>query len=227
MRRVIKKVWSDWLKPVLPLIILLLCFRSAIADWNDVPTGSMRPTIVEGDRIFVNKVAYSLRVPFTSWRIAEWDQPARGDIVVLFSPEDGTRLVKRVVGMPGDRIAVRGRVLSINGELARYVVIKESELNAMGAAQRPGRRSFRESVAGRERIVTFSTTPAYSGFAEIVVPDGHYFVMGDNRDNSLDSRWFGPVRREAVVGQATRVVLSVDRERYLAPRFERFLRPLE
>src|ERR1044072_4562551 len=94
-----------WRKETRPLLILLwigFSIRSSLADWNDVPTGSMRPTILEGDRVFVNKLAYDLKVPFTTWRIAEWSNPQRGDIVVFFSPHDGKRLVQRVGGLPAD-----------------------------------------------------------------------------------------------------------------------------
>ncbi|MGD2108884.1 MAG: signal peptidase I, partial [Phycisphaerae bacterium] len=83
--------WNDTVKPFLIIVIVLCSFRSAVADWNDVPTGSMKPTILEGDRIFVNKLAYNLRIPFTSWRVAAWATPKRGDVVVLFSPDEGVR----------------------------------------------------------------------------------------------------------------------------------------
>ena len=99
----LKKAWRDN-KSLLVTIIILTAVRSAIADWNDVPTGSMNPTIVQGDRVFVNKLAYDLKVPFTTWHLAQWSNPKRGDIVVFFSPVDGTRLVKRVIGLPGDKI---------------------------------------------------------------------------------------------------------------------------
>src|ERR1017187_10571202 len=109
-----KKIVSLWqrgrqcarqeIKPLLILVLVMCALRSAIADWNDVPTGSMKPTILEGDRVFVNKLAYDLKVPFTTWHLAQWDNPKRGEVVVFFSPTDGVRLVKRVVGLPGDRI---------------------------------------------------------------------------------------------------------------------------
>src|SRR5688572_14845969 len=93
-------------RPFVFVILIVLSFRSSIADWNDVPTGSMNPSILEGDRIFVNKLAYDLKVPFTTWHLAAWDNPKRGDVVVFFSPHDGIRLVKRVIGVPGDRVEV-------------------------------------------------------------------------------------------------------------------------
>src|SRR5271155_1268802 len=98
-----KNAWRE-AKSLLFTIIILMAVRSAIADWNDVPTGSMNPTIVQGDRVFVNKLAYDLKVPFTTWHLAQWSNPKRGDIVVFFSPVDGTRLVKRVIGLPGDQV---------------------------------------------------------------------------------------------------------------------------
>src|SRR5688572_6158974 len=94
-------------RPVAFVVLVLLGVRSSLADWNDVPTGSMNPTILEGDRIFVNKLAYDLKVPFTSWRLASWSEPARGDVVVFFAPNDGTRMVKRVAAVPGDRVELR------------------------------------------------------------------------------------------------------------------------
>ena len=89
------------------LALVMFSMRSSLADWYHVPTGSMKPTILEGDRVFVDKLAYDLKVPFTTWHLAEWSQPQRGDIVVFFSPKDGTRLVKRVIGLPGSRTLQR------------------------------------------------------------------------------------------------------------------------
>src|SRR6185436_509188 len=109
------RFWREWAKPLLTILLITSAFRSAIADWNDVPTGSMKPTILEGDRVFVNKLAFDLKVPFTTWRLATWGEPKRGDIVVLFSPHDGTRLVKRVVGLPGEIIEMRDNKLFVNG----------------------------------------------------------------------------------------------------------------
>src|SRR5438094_8186949 len=94
--------WRKEICPLLMLGLVVCAIRSSLADWNDVPTGSMIPTILEGDRIFVNKLAYDLKVPFTTWHIAQWGDPKRGDIVVFYSPADGQRLVKRCVAVPGD-----------------------------------------------------------------------------------------------------------------------------
>ena len=114
-------------------IMALLIFgaRSAIADWNHVPTGSMKPTIVEGDLIFVNRLAYDLKVPFTTWHIAEWDQPKRGEIVVFFSPANGDRLVKRVVGVPGDIVAMHRNRVFINGKPLAYGPLDKKFMDAL------------------------------------------------------------------------------------------------
>ncbi len=101
------RFWREWIRPLLVVVIVLGSFRSSVADWNDVPTGSMRPTIIEGDRIVVNKLAYDLRVPLTGWRLVHRGDPQRGDVVICYSPADGTRLVKRVIAGPGDEIELR------------------------------------------------------------------------------------------------------------------------
>ncbi|HWI58690.1 MAG TPA: signal peptidase I, partial [Bacillota bacterium] len=99
--------WRKEIRPLFILALILFSVRSSLADWNDVPTGSMKPTILEGDRVYVNKLAYDFKVPFTTWHLAQWANPQRGDIVVFYSPHDGTRLVKRVVGLPGDTLELR------------------------------------------------------------------------------------------------------------------------
>src|SRR5881275_3041577 len=110
-----KKVMTE-VRVFLLMLLVISSLRSALADWNDVPTGSMKPTIQEGDRVVVNKLAYDLKVPFTTIEIAKWGDPQRGDIVVLFSPVDGTRLVKRVVGTPGDTLSMTNNQLFVNNK---------------------------------------------------------------------------------------------------------------
>ncbi|HWY32626.1 MAG TPA: signal peptidase I, partial [Candidatus Acidoferrum sp.] len=91
-----RRWWHQNIRPLLILALVMFSARSSLADWNIVPSGSMQPTILVGDRVLVNKLAYDLKVPFTTWHIAKWSNPQRGDIVVFFSPKDGTRLIKRV-----------------------------------------------------------------------------------------------------------------------------------
>src|SRR5580765_3137659 len=131
--------WRKEIRPLLILAVILFAVRSSLADWNDVPSGSMRPTILEGDRILVNKLAYDLKVPFTTWHIAEWSNPQRGDIAVFYSPHDGKRLVKRVIGLPGDTIELRDSALVINGEPVTYQPIAEELLRDIPETARKGR----------------------------------------------------------------------------------------
>ena len=216
----------DWAKPLLLVIGVILPFRSVIADWNVVPSGSMKPTIVEGDRILVDKLAYDLRVPFTLARLAHWADPQRGDIVVLFAPDSGTRLVKRVVALPGDRIAVRDGGLIVNGERLPYQPAGEAAYAALDALEQASHRFALEQLGGTRHPVMFWRSATHQTFGPVAVSAGQYFVMGDNRDNSRDSRVFGFVDRAEIVGRATRVLVSLDPEHYYRPRLERFFQPL-
>jgi len=220
-------LWAEWIRSLLIVVLVVGSFRSAIADWNDVPSGSMKPTILEGDRIVVNKLAYDLKVPFTSWRIARWTKPQRGDIVVLFSPADGKRLVKRVVGLPGDRLALRNDRLFINGKAVAYGPLTGIEVRDFQHSERPARMLASEMLDERAHPVMITPElPAMRFFGPIEVPKGQYFVMGDNRDESGDSRVFGFVAQDAIVGRATAVAASVDPSDHYLPRWRRFMRSL-
>ncbi|HNQ21754.1 MAG TPA: signal peptidase I [Phycisphaerae bacterium] len=222
-----RRFWHNWGKPLLVVAIVLGSFRSAVADWNDVPTGSMKPTILEGDRILVNKLAYDLKVPFTTWHLARWGDPQRGDVVVLFEPDSGRRLVKRVIGLPGDSIALENNRLVLNGEAAPYGRLAQDVLEDLDPAERAKHVCAEETLGGRGHPVM--ATPgvlAPRSFGPLTVPAGHYFVMGDNRDESRDSRYFGFVPRNRIVGRARAIALSFDPQHYYLPRWERFCTPL-
>jgi signal peptidase I len=218
------KFWREWAKPLLVVLLLTGAFRSAVADWNDVPTGSMKPTILEGDRILVNKLSYDLKIPFTRIHLATWANPKRGDIVVFLSPADEIRLVKRVVGLPGDRIELRENRLFVNGEPASYNSLEEKISKQVNLEERSlhffAREEFGES---NHPVMSTPQMPAMRSFEPIKVPEDCYFVMGDNRDNSKDSRYIGSIRRDRIVGRATTVVLSVNPKQYYSPRWKRFL----
>jgi signal peptidase I len=220
--------WRQEIRPLLVLAIILFSIRSSLADWNDVPSGSMQPTILVGDRIFVNKLAYDLKVPFTTWHLAEWSNPQRGDIVVFFSPRDGMRLVKRVVGLPGDSVELRNEQLIINGTPVNY-----APLPAERSAQLPEPERERSLFATEElsthphAVMAMPGIQAKRNFGPVRVSEGHYFMMGDNRDNSFDSRYFGMVARKEIVGKATAVVMSLDHNHYWLPREHRFFSPLD
>jgi signal peptidase I len=219
--------WRKEIRPLLVLALVLFSLRSSLADWNDVPTGSMKPTILEGDRVFVNKLAYDLKIPFTTWHIGQWGNPRRGDIVVFYSPYDEQRLVKRVVGLPGDRIELQHDNLILNGEPVTYEPLPTEVLRDLAPADR-GRHTYAtEQLAGRPHAVAaLPGVPARRDFGPFVVPDGCYFMMGDNRDDSFDSRYYGPVARKRILGRATGVVLSFDRENFWRPRWDRFFSSL-
>jgi signal peptidase I len=220
--------WRKEIRWWLILALVLFSIRSSLADWSDVPTGSMKPTILEGDRVFVNKLAYDLKVPFTTCHIAQWSNPQRGDIVIFFSPRDGTRLVKRVVGLPGDTIELRNDALVLNGKPVEYRPLAEELLCDLAVLDRASSVFAVEELAGhRHAVAAIPSAPALRNYGPYRVPAGHYFMMGDNRDNSLDSRYFGPVERKRIVGQATAVALSFDRDNYWFPRWQRFMTALD
>lgn len=220
--------WKQEIRPLLILVIVLFSIRSSLADWNVVPTGSMQPTILVGDRVLVNKVAYDLKVPFTTWHIAEWSNPQRGDIVVFFSPKDGTRLVKRVIGLPGDAIELRNDQLFINGQAVDYTALDPAISNQLGAAdQAHGLFATEQLPPHSHAVMAINGVPALRTFGPVQVSDGHYFMMGDNRDNSFDSRFFGTVDRSQIVGRASSVVLSLDKDNYWLPRWHRTCSPLD
>lgn len=231
----LRRLWREWIRPLLVVLVVMGSFRSALADWNDVPSGSMKPTIVEGDRIFVNKAAYGLRMPFTRQWLLHWGEPERGDIVVLFSPDDEKRLVKRVVGLPGDRLEERYGRLLINGEPVRYTPIEPGSVPALDAAELNGSWLAEEDLGEVQHPIVLPTLRQRGGagpfgsrgfHGPVVVPPDHYFVMGDNRPHSRDSREIGFVERSRIVGRATAVVLSIDKEEYFRPRWDRFFQRL-
>jgi signal peptidase I len=219
--------WRNY-RSTLLFLCLLLGFRSAWADWVTVPTGSMNPTILEGDRVLVDKHVFGLRIPFTRVHLTAGEDPVRGDIVVFDSPVDGTSLVKRVIGVPGDVVALEGERLTVNGHAALYStedIRRGRGLLAATAAQHP--LLLREAGLGSPHdIMILPARPAHRSLDAVTVPDGMYFMMGDNRDNSADSRYFGFVPRRDIIGRATRVVVSLNPDTHYAPRSHRFLLPL-
>lgn len=228
LRRKLRKIWRKHVKPLVLVVLVLTSFRSAIADWNDVPTGSMKPSILEGDRILVNKLAYGLKVPFTTWHLARWSEPGRGEIVVFNSPADGIRLVKRVVGLPGDEVLMIDNRLYINGKPMQYGPLDSGTINVLQPSEQPSHGYANEQLGDKRHPVM--STPAIIGaqrtFGPVTVPQGEYFVMGDNRDNSNDSRYIGTVKRDQIVGRSSYVALSLDYEHHFLPRWERFFKAL-
>jgi len=227
MRSRLTTLWLDW-RAFLLFIAVMLVFRSAIADWNQVPSGSMYPSIFVGDRIVVDKLAYDLRIPFTLQRIARWNDPQRGDVVTFPSPEDERLLVKRIVAVPGDTVALDHNELIINGQRASYEPLTPEQVRQLPLRDAHKYQFLLESILGNERFVMRlrSRQPRMDSFPAITVPADHYLMMGDNRDNSRDSRAIGFVSRDRILGRANTVAFSLDYDRYYAPRMERFFTDL-
>jgi signal peptidase I len=220
-------LWRQWRVTIFLTVFVILPVKSSLADFNWVPTGSMNPTILEGDLVFVNKVAYDLRVPFTYCRVARWADPDRGDIVICFSPDDGKRLVKRVIGLPGDHISMVNDQLFVNGEPAVQTPADQDLLKALNSRVRPHAAVATEQLGEVSHpVLSLRGLPAMRSFGPVVVPEGQYFLMGDNRDNSRDSRYFGFVSRKVIVGKAVGVAGSLDFTDWFLPRLGRFLSPL-
>ena len=211
--RTIVKPWIKSWSGTIVFIFLLFAFRSVVADWYEVPTGSMKPTIIEGDRIFVNKLAYDIKVPFTLISLAKWDHPQRGDVVVFDSPVENKRLVKRVVGLPGDTVLVRNNQLFINNKPAQYQVVDQSKVAQYWDTSKTAPilvgESFEEQAPHTITIQPFRHFIAQN-YGPVTVPPDHYFMMGDNRDNSADSRFIGPVDEKYILGKANAIVLSLS-----------------
>ena len=227
MNRLIR-FWREW-RSFIVFVSLMFVFRSAVADWMVVPSGSMNPTIMEGDRIFVQKMHYGLRVPFTSVRLTEGAEPQRGEIVVFTSPAGGKTLVKRLIGLPNDTVALRDDRLYVNGIAADYspmVGVAEDEMVA--EFRNAPHQLRREQADGLDHaIMILPVRLAPRDFGPVQVPPEQYLMLGDNRDDSGDSRMIGFVPRRLLLGRATRVVVSLNPENYHLPRLDRSFAPLQ
>ncbi len=227
-KRFIYRLWKEWRVTIFFIVFVVVPVKSSLADWNWVPTGSMNPTILEGDLIYVDKIAYDLRFPLTLHRLAKWSDPQRGDIVVCFSPEDETRLVKRIIGRPGDTIELRDNTLFLNGEPAGYTKIDSKYTEHLSGKLKEKCILAMEDLDGLPHaVMSTPSIAAVRNFGPITVPQDSYFVMGDNRDNSRDSRYFGFVERKSIVGKAKGVISSFDITDKYQPRFKRFFASLK
>lgn len=194
-----------------PIILIVLVVRSFIVEPFRIPSGSMMPTLLIGDFILVNKFAYGIRLPAVNTRIIETASPERGDVAVFRYPENPKiDFIKRIVGLPGDRIEYHNKVLTINGELAPQQYI-ESYTGTGGGNVMTGSRRIHEELLGVEHdILVMPGRNVFGGDFNYVVPEGNYFAMGDNRDNSRDSRAWGFLPEENLVGKAFLIWMSWD-----------------
>jgi signal peptidase I len=199
----------DYARSFFPVILIVLLLRSFLVEPFRIPSASMMPTLLIGDFILVNKFAYGVRLPVLRNKVYEVGEPQRGDIVVFRYPKDQRMdYIKRVIGLPGDRIAYFRKQLYVNGQpvrqtrLAPYLGVGSG--NSMTGAMR-----LEEDLSGvLHDILIREGQPTVEG--EFVVPAGHYFVMGDNRDNSNDSRYWGTVPEENLVGKAFMIWMNWD-----------------
>jgi signal peptidase I len=203
-------------------VLGMAIFRTAVADWNPVPTGSMQPTILEGDVVLVNRLAYNVKVPLTDVVVARTGDPQRGDIATFTSPKDGVRLIKRIVAVGGDTVAMRNGVLVVNGQPADYPEVVQGQFTLESGNSIAALRLIEVQGTSRRNIQQFPDVQAVRNFSETTLPDDSFFMMGDNRDNSLDSRFYGPVPRHLLIGRSSRILVSSDILTNWKLRFERF-----
>lgn len=205
-----KEPWYvEYSKSFFPVLLIVLVLRSFVVEPFRIPSGSMMPTLLVGDFILVNKFAYGLRLPVLTTKVVEMGEPERGDVVVFRFPRNPAEdYIKRVVGLPGDRIAYYNKVVYVNG--------KPMEQTPLGTYHGVGSGSVMDGAEIREeqledvRHQILVRPGRLNVEGEYVVPPGHYFVMGDNRDNSNDSRFWGYVPEENLVGKAFLIWLNWD-----------------
>jgi len=216
---------SQWLKSNRYFLILLLVFglfRTALADWNPIPSESMHPTLLDGDVVLVNRVAYDLKLPLTDLSLVRLGEPRRGDVVTFHSPRNGERLIKRLIGVPGDVVELRDDRLYVNGVAARYADPQTYREPHDYAASTLAVKAAETLAGSRHEIQFLPELAAWRNFGPVVVPAGEYFFLGDNRDDSGDSRYIGFVPRRLLIGRAHHVLVSADFKGNWHPRFERF-----
>lgn len=214
-----KKVWNyiKKNKGLMVMIFLLLAVRWSAIDHYRVPTGSMLETIQIGDSIFVNKMAYFLKLPFTNYRLMEFSKPKRGDIIVFEFPGDRSiNYVKRLVGVPGDKLLIKNGFLWVNGQLqAEQRAYDEFHQNL----ETEKIFYYREKIGDQDVKIRRISDQVRPMEGEIEIPEGKYFVVGDNRDGSYDSRSWGFVPEENLMGKASRVLINLNFSEIFSGKF--------
>ncbi|MDO8653438.1 MAG: signal peptidase I [Undibacterium sp.] len=211
-------------KGFLLFLVGMVLVRSALADWYLVPSSSMYPNLLEGDRVICDRLAYDVKLPFTDVILKHVADPKRGDIVTFTSPEDGIRLVKRLIALPGDVVEMRNEKLVINGVEASYTPITTHDADHLTPVREYPREQlvFKESLGSLQHdVIVMPERAAMRSFTAITVPAGQYMMLGDNRDNSRDSRYIGLVKRELITGQIKHLLFSLNSDNYYLPRLER------
>ena len=253
----VKPVWREYAETIGLAILCALILRAFFFEAFKIPSGSMEPTLVSGDHLFVNKLRYGVRIPFTTRFVVDFAEPEHGEVVVFQFPADEAReyvdrareealavgeqrseciinfeekdFIKRIIGLPGDVIEGKGSKLYVNGER-----LERTPLPRRPAPDRVGQTAYyyQETVGERSYRIREDHPPDYDDgrdFGPIEVDDGHFFAVGDNRDNSADSRCWGQVPKEYIKGRAIIIWLSIEDGRTGEPglRWERFGRMVE
>ena len=199
----------DYARSFFPILLIVFSIRAFAFEPFRIPSGSLKPTLLVGDFILVNKFKYGIRLPITHTKLISVNEPKRGDIVVFREPPTESRdLIKRVIGLPGDHVIYKEKILYINGnkisqEFEKYSTDQEDDLEPWQVMQK------HENLFGVQHDIYQSADRENDDF-DVVVPEGQYFMMGDNRDDSADSRVFGFLPEKNIIGKATRVWMSVD-----------------
>jgi signal peptidase I len=194
----------EYSRSFFPILLLVLLVRSFLFEPFRIPSSSMMPTLLVGDFIFVNKYVYGLRLPVTNTKILDIGEPDRGDVIVFRLPSDpSTNYIKRLVGLPGDTIRYANQRLYINDQPVEHVI-----KGAYSNDQQPDSLVFGEHLGSVQHDILLWRFPNSRGDGTFVVPAGYYFMMGDNRDNSQDSRFIGPIPEANIVGRAVRIWMN-------------------
>ncbi|WP_396615250.1 signal peptidase I [Lysobacter soli] len=202
----------DYSKAFFPVLAVVLILRSFVAEPFRIPSNSMMPTLLTGDFILVNKFTYGLRLPINNHKVIGIGEPQRGDVVVFRPPHHPDQdWIKRVVGLPGDRVGYHDNQVSVNGKALAYAPIGVYQGKGNGT-EMTGAEELQEDLLGRRHHVLERTNLPFidQGEGDWIVPPGHYFVMGDNRDNSEDSRYWGFLPEENLRGKAFLIWMNFD-----------------
>jgi signal peptidase I len=201
----------EYARSFFPVVLIVLLLRSFLVEPFRIPSGSMMPTLLIGDFILVNKYTYGIRLPVVNTKIVEMGEPKRGDIVVFRFPKDPTvDYIKRIIGLPGDRIAYYNKQIYLNGAPVKQTSLGDYEGSYQAGGMMGAELLVNEDLDGVTHDILVRKGEPSAREGEFTVPAGHYFVMGDNRDNSNDSRFWGPVPEGNLVGKAFFIWMSWD-----------------